>query len=48
VREALLPYRGRLALFGGAGMCAHLDSSIRTGIVCRYQAAPGGPDSWHT
>ena len=27
---------------------AHLDSSIRTGIMCRYQPAPGGPDSWHT
>jgi tetratricopeptide (TPR) repeat protein len=27
---------------------AHLDSSIRTGIVCRYQPAPGGPDGWHT
>ena len=27
---------------------AHLDSSVRTGIVCRYQPPPGGPDSWHT
>jgi hypothetical protein len=27
---------------------AHLDSSVRTGIVCRYQPAPGGPDRWHT
>lgn len=27
---------------------AHLDSSIRTGIVCRYQPAPGGPDRWQT
>jgi len=27
---------------------AHLDSSVRTGIVCRYQPAPGGPDCWHT
>lgn len=27
---------------------AHLDSSIRTGIMCRYQPAPGGPDRWHT
>ena len=27
---------------------AHLASSIRTGIMCRYQPAPGGPDRWHT
>ena len=27
---------------------AHLDSSVRTGIVCRYQPAPGGPDRWQT
>jgi hypothetical protein len=27
---------------------AHLDSSVRTGIVCRYQPVPGGPDIWHT
>jgi hypothetical protein len=27
---------------------AHLDSSVRTGIVCRYQPVPGGPDRWHT
>ena len=27
---------------------AHLDSSVRTGRVCRYQASPGGPDGWHT
>jgi hypothetical protein len=27
---------------------AHLDSSVRTGIMCRYQPAPGGPDSWNT
>ena len=27
---------------------AHLDSSVRTGIVCRYQPSPGGPDYWHT
>jgi tetratricopeptide (TPR) repeat protein len=27
---------------------AHLDSSVRTGVVCRYQPAPGGPDRWHT
>jgi hypothetical protein len=27
---------------------AHLDSSVRTGIVCRYQPVPEGPDSWHT
>jgi tetratricopeptide (TPR) repeat protein len=26
---------------------AHLDASIRTGIMCRYQPAPGGPDRWH-
>jgi hypothetical protein len=27
---------------------AHLASSIRTGTMCRYQPAPGGPDRWHT
>lgn len=27
---------------------AHLDSSIHTGTMCRYQPAPGGPDCWHT
>jgi hypothetical protein len=27
---------------------AHLASSIRTGTVCRYQPAPGGPDRWRT
>jgi hypothetical protein len=27
---------------------AHLDSSVRTGIMCRYQPVPGGPDRWHT
>jgi hypothetical protein len=27
---------------------AHLDASIRTGMLCRYQPAPGGPDRWHT
>jgi hypothetical protein len=27
---------------------AHLDSSVHTGIVCRYQPSPGGPDGWHT
>jgi tetratricopeptide (TPR) repeat protein len=27
---------------------AHLDSSVRTGSMCRYQPAPGGPDGWHT
>jgi hypothetical protein len=27
---------------------AHLTSSIRTGMVCRYQPAPGGPDRWRT
>jgi tetratricopeptide (TPR) repeat protein len=26
---------------------AHLDSSVRTGTMCRYQPAPGGPDRWH-
>ena len=26
----------------------HLSSSIRTGTVCRYQPAPGGPARWHT
>jgi hypothetical protein len=25
---------------------AHLASSIRTGTMCRYQPAPGGPDRW--
>jgi tetratricopeptide (TPR) repeat protein len=27
---------------------AHLDSSVHTGIVCRYQPSPGAPDCWHT
>jgi hypothetical protein len=27
---------------------AHLSASIRTGTVCRYQPAPGGPGRWHT
>jgi len=27
---------------------AHLTSSIRTGTLCRYQPAPGGPPSWQT
>jgi hypothetical protein len=27
---------------------AHLASSIRTGTLCRYQPAPGGPDRWRT
>ena len=27
---------------------AHLASSIRTGTVCRYQPAPGGPGRWRT
>jgi hypothetical protein len=27
---------------------AHLSSSVRTGIACRYQPAPGGPDRWQT
>jgi hypothetical protein len=26
----------------------HLQSSIRTGTLCRYQPAPGGPANWHT
>jgi tetratricopeptide (TPR) repeat protein len=26
----------------------HLSCSIRTGTVCRYQPAPGGPARWHT
>ena len=26
----------------------HLQSSIRTGTLCRYQQAPGGPASWRT
>lgn len=26
---------------------AHLQSSIRTGLACRYQPAPGGPPRWH-
>jgi tetratricopeptide (TPR) repeat protein len=27
---------------------AYLNASIRTGMLCRYQPAPGGPDRWHT
>jgi len=27
---------------------AHLDHSVRTGTMCRYQPGPGGPDRWHT
>ena len=27
---------------------AYLESSVRTGIVCRYQPGPGGPDCWRT
>jgi hypothetical protein len=27
---------------------AHLTSSIRTGTMCRYQPATGGPDRWLT
>jgi hypothetical protein len=27
---------------------AYLNSSIRTGILCRYQPGPGGPARWHT
>ena len=26
----------------------HLQSSIRTGTLCRYQPAPGAPASWRT
>jgi RecA/RadA recombinase len=26
---------------------AHLKASIRTGLECRYDPAPGGPASWH-
>ena len=26
----------------------HLSCSIRTGTVCRYEPAPGGPARWHT
>jgi len=27
---------------------AHLQGSVRTGVACRYQPAPGGPDAWRT
>ena len=27
---------------------AHLNASIRTGTLCRYQPAPGGPARWQT
>ena len=27
---------------------SHLNSSIRTGTLCRYQPAPGGPAHWQT
>jgi hypothetical protein len=27
---------------------AHLNSSVRTGTLCRYQPAPGGPARWQT
>ena len=27
---------------------AHLNASVRTGTLCRYQPAPGGPARWHT
>jgi hypothetical protein len=27
---------------------AHLNASIRTGTLCRYQPAPGGPARWYT
>ena len=26
---------------------AHLDASLHTGRLCRYQPAPGGPARWH-
>ena len=26
---------------------AHLQASIRTGLECRYDPAPGGPARWH-
>jgi hypothetical protein len=26
---------------------AHLRASVRTGLACRYQPAPGGPARWH-
>ena len=26
---------------------AHLKASIRTGLECRYDPAPGGPAGWH-
>jgi hypothetical protein len=26
---------------------AHLQASVRTGLACRYEPAPGGPPRWH-
>jgi hypothetical protein len=26
---------------------AHLQASIRTGLACRYDPAPGGPSRWN-
>ena len=26
---------------------AHLDASLHTGRLCRYQPVPGGPTRWH-
>jgi hypothetical protein len=26
---------------------AHLRASIRTGLECRYDSAPGGPSRWN-
>jgi hypothetical protein len=32
---------------GAPHAAAHLRASIRTGRVCRYEPAPGGPARWH-
>ena len=29
------------------GAAAHLRASVRTGVACRYEPAPGGPSRWH-
>jgi tetratricopeptide (TPR) repeat protein len=29
------------------GAAAHLRASVRTGVACRYDPAPGGPSRWH-
>ncbi|HEX5302937.1 MAG TPA: AAA family ATPase [Streptosporangiaceae bacterium] len=29
------------------GAAAHLRASVRTGLACRYDPAPGGPSRWH-